>query len=85
MIPRPNDTVSNLHLFHSKSCGTPTSSISRSELFSNLVFSINCLYFFSPIFLAINTDPTFEDFTRISSTDRFFGYSFISQSSQCLK
>ena len=44
----------------------------------NFVFLIKSLNFSSPTFLAKTTEPTLEDLTRISSTDKSFGCSFIS-------
>ena len=40
---------------------------------------LNSLNFCSPIILAKITEPTFEDLTKIFSTDKFFGCSFISE------
>ena len=77
-MPWPNETVSNLHLFHLKFIGTPTSSNCNSAVFNNLVFSINLLNFFSPTFLAINNVPTFEDLTNICSTVKSLGNSLMS-------
>ena len=79
VIPWPKDIVSNLHLFHLILFGTPTSSISSSGLLSNFASSINFLNFFEPIFLAKIKEPTLEDLTKISSTDKFSGCSFISE------
>ena len=37
------------------------------------------LYIFLPIIRAINNVPIFDDLTKISSTDKFFGKSLISE------
>ena len=78
MIPCPKDTVSNLHFFHSKLCGWPISSNSKSIAFKSPRFSIKFLNLVSPIFLAIIKEPIFEDLIRISSTDKLSGKSCIS-------
>ena len=48
-------------------------------LFSNFVSEKNSLNLFSPIFLAINNVPTLDDLIKISSTDKSFGNSLISE------
>ena len=58
--------------------GLPTSSSSISGVFSKFASSKNFLNFNSPIFFAINKVPIFEDLIKISSTDKFFGKSLIS-------
>ena len=40
---------------------------------------MNFLNFSSPIFLAISNVPIFDDLINISSADKFFGNSFISE------
>ena len=76
VIPCPKEIVSNLHLFHWSWWGTPTSSNSILGFFVSPVFLINFLKFFSPIFFARTTEPTLDDLTKISSTDKSFGCSF---------
>ena len=60
VIPWPNETVSNLHLFHSNLCGKPTSSNSISGFFVSFVFFINSLKFSHLLFLLKLLEPTFE-------------------------
>ena len=79
VIPCPKETVSNLHLFHLNSCGTPTSSSSIDGFLRSFVFFMKSLYLSSPIFFARIAEPTLEDLTKISSTDKFFGCSFRSE------
>ena len=78
VIPCPNETVSNLQLFQLKNIGLPTSSNCNSGDLSKFVSLINFLNFSSPTFLAIIKVPTLDDLIKISSTERFFGNSFIS-------
>ena len=79
VIPCPKETVSNLHLFHLNFIGLPTSSNCKSGLLRICDLSINFLNFSLPIFLAINRVPMFEDLIKISSTDKSFGNSLISE------
>ena len=79
VIPCPKETVSNLHLFQSNFKGSPTSSSWMLGFLSKPETSRNFLYFSSPIFLANNKVPTFEDLIKISSTLKFFGNSLISE------
>ena len=57
--------------------GLPTSVSSKSAFLRRLVSSINFLYLSSTI-LASNNVPIFDDLISMSSTDKFFGKSFIS-------
>ena len=66
-------------MFQSNFNGLPTSSNCIIGLFNNSEFFKNCLYFSSPIFLAISKVPIFDDLINISSTDKLLGNFFMSE------